>query len=141
MTTTLYSCGRLTLPSCRDATTPYRHALEGGYPGSEGASVPSTLNSYLRRQGLVNSRKSGIFSVDWTSRTGEVAKIRILLYVVDYLGTLLAFVLVFLGLWRIMLTPDVVAVIALAAGLGLGIGSFIISKRLKRNPRVGQERL
>ena len=70
-----------------------------------------------------------------------MAKIRILLYVLDYLGTLLAFVLVFLGLWRIMLTPDAIAVIALAAGLGLGIASFIISKRLKRNPRVGQERL
>ena len=124
-------------------TTPYStgsHSqvipAEAGIQGLEGH--PS---HQLCRWGLANSQKSGIFSVDWTSRTGEVAKIRILLYILDYLGTLLAFVLVFLGLWRIMLTPDVVAVIALAAGLGLGIGSFIISKRLKRNPRVGQERL
>jgi uncharacterized protein YneF (UPF0154 family) len=46
-----------------------------------------------------------------------------------------------LGLWRILLTPDAIAVIALTLGLGLGVASFIISKRLKRNPRVGQERL
>ena len=75
------------------------------------------------------------------SRTGEVAKIRILLYVLDYLGTLLAFILVFLGLWRILLTPDLFAVLALAGGLALGVGSFAISKILKRNPQVGQERL
>ena len=70
-----------------------------------------------------------------------MAKIRFLLYVLDYLGTLLAFVLVFLGLWRILLTPDVLAYIVLGAGVGLGVASFAISKRLKRNPRVGQERL
>ena len=70
-----------------------------------------------------------------------MAKIKILLYILDYVATLLAFILVFLGLWRIMLTPDLFAVLALAGGLGLCVGAFAISKLLKRNPQVGQERL
>ena len=70
-----------------------------------------------------------------------MAEIRILLYVLDYVGTLLAFILVFLGLWRILLTPDVWAVVALGGGALMGVMSFVISQRLKRNPRVGQERM
>ena len=58
MTTTLYSCGSHTLPSCRDAGSPYRHAgtqthptvmpAKAGIQASEGALVPPTLNSYGR---------------------------------------------------------------------------------------------
>ena len=70
-----------------------------------------------------------------------MAKIKILLYILDYVGTLLAFILVFLGLWRILLTPDLFAVLALAGGLGMGILSFVISKKLKAKPQAGQERL
>ena len=72
---------------------------------------------------------------------GEVAKIRILLYLLDYLGTLLAFVLVFFGLWRILLTPDVLAYVLIVLGLLMGVASFAISKKLKSKPQAGQERL
>jgi uncharacterized protein YneF (UPF0154 family) len=70
-----------------------------------------------------------------------VAKIRFLLYVLDYLGTLLAFVLVFFGLWILLLTDPVRGALLTGFGVALGIASFVISKRLKRNPRIGQERL
>ena len=70
-----------------------------------------------------------------------MAKIRFLLYVLDYLGTLLAFVLVFFGLWRILLTPDVLAYILIVLGILMGVASFAISKKLKSKPQAGQERL
>ena len=70
-----------------------------------------------------------------------MAKIRILLYVLDYVGTLLAFVLVFFGLWRILLTPDVLAYVLLVLGLLMGVLSFYISKKLKSKPQAGRERL
>ena len=74
-------------------------------------------------------------------RTGEVTKIRILLYILDYVGTLLAFVLVFFGLWRLLLTPDVLAYVLLVLGVLMGVLSFAISKKLKSKPQAGQERL
>ncbi len=70
-----------------------------------------------------------------------MTKIRILLYILDYVGTLLAFVLVFFGLWRILLTPDVLAYVLLVLGVLMGVLSFYISKRLKAKPQAGRERL
>ena len=78
---------------------------------------------------------------DFTYVSGEVTKIRLLLYVLDYVGTLLAFVLVFFGLWRILLTPDPLAYILIVLGVLMGVLSFAISKKLKSKPQAGQERL
>ena len=71
-----------------------------------------------------------------------MAKIRILLYVLDYVGTLLAFVLVFFGLWRIMLfSEQPLGYVLLVLGVLMGVLSFYISKKLKSKPQAGRERL
>jgi uncharacterized membrane protein len=63
------------------------------------------------------------------------------MYVLDYVGTLLAFILVFFGLWILLLTSPVRGIILIVLGVGLGIVSFAVSKRLKTKPEAGPERL
>ena len=69
-----------------------------------------------------------------------MGEIKVLLYILDYVGTLAAFILVFFGLWILMLTNPVRGALLIAAGILIGIGSFAISKRLKSKP-AQQERL
>ena len=63
------------------------------------------------------------------------------MYVLDYVGTLLGFILVFFGLWILLLTSPVRGIILISVGFGLGVVSFMVSKKLKRKPAAGPERL
>ena len=82
-----------------------------------------------------------IFPSVGISPIAEVGKIKFLLYLVDYVGTLFAFILVFFGLWILLLTNPVTGAILLVLGIGLGVGSFAIGKKLKDKPAAGSKRL
>ena len=69
-----------------------------------------------------------------------MGKIKVLLYILDYVGTLAAFILLFFGLWILMLTNPLRGGLLIAAGILIGIGSFAISKKLKDKPKQ-RERL
>ena len=64
---------------------------------------------------------------------------RFLLHLLDYVGTLFAFILVFFGLW-VLFTTGALGLVVIAVGFGVGFGSFAIGKKLRHKP-MSQERM